>query len=334
MQPLEIILTADLHLNDNSAEDLAYGEALLNDLGAIAQGRGIPWVVVAGDFFDWKQRHSTRLLTTVYGVLEGWHARGVNFVLLRGNHDSADMMREPEWTVLSLFSRVAIVLTQPVVVEEADAIILFLPWYPPLAYTKLLQEFAKIAIGSGKKRYLISHVSLAEGKVSASNTRVSQPIRIHHLMPELWTGGIFLGDYHMHQYVAEHICYVGSPRPMTFGDEWFGGVWELTAKSFQNISLPTRFPMFATRRVDGLSDLPLMGYDPRDHLRIYCPIHLRQHLATLYPTAKLISEQISTEEGRLGCVEKMSVTEVFDKWAAAKKLPQVAIDMGRKYLEC
>ena len=228
MQNLRIILTADLHLHDNSAEDLALSEQLLNDLGAIAQGRGIPWVIVAGDFLDWKQRHSTRLLTTVYGVLEGWHARGVNFIILRGNHDSADMMREPEWTVLSLFNRVAIVLTQPVVVEEEDAIICFLPWYSPQAYVRLLQEFAKIVIGSGKKRYLISHVSLAEGKVSASNTRVSQPIRIHHLLSELWTGGILLGDYHYRQSVAENVHYIGAPRPLAHGDLDSQGVLMIT----------------------------------------------------------------------------------------------------------
>ena len=333
MQNLRIILTADLHLHDNSAEDLALSEQLLNDLGAIAQGRGIPWVIVAGDFLDWKQRHSTRLLTTVYGVLEGWHARGVNFIILRGNHDSADMMREPEWTVLSLFNRVAIVLTQPVVVEEEDAIICFLPWYSPQAYVRLLQEFAKIVIGSGKKRYLISHVSLAEGKVSASNTRVSQPIRIHHLLSELWTGGILLGDYHIHQYVSEHVCYVGAPRPMTYGDEWYGGVWELTTKSFLHIPMPSRYPMFCTHRVDGLSDLPIPDYDVRNRHRIMCPLHLRQHLSTLYPGAKLLSEQLSTEEGRLGGnIEEMNPLEVFDKWADQKKVSNTTKDIGRSFL--
>ena len=227
MPPLRIVLTADLHLNDNSAEDLAYSEQLLNDLGTIAQGRGIPWVIIAGDVLHHKQRHSTRLLTTVYSVLEGWHARGVNFILLRGNHDAADMLREPEWTVLSLFSRVAIVVTQPVVVEEERAIFLFLPWYPCICFTKLLQEFASIAISSGKPRYLISHVSLAEGVVSASNMRVTQPIRIKHLMPELWSH-VFLGDYHHRQHVAENIMYIGAPRPLAHGDSDSQGVIMLT----------------------------------------------------------------------------------------------------------
>lgn len=223
MQPLRIILTADLHLQDNSAEDLAYGEQMLNDLGAVAQGRGIPYVVVAGDILDQKQKHSTRLLTTVYGVLEGWHARGITFILLRGNHCAASQNIEPEWTILSLFNRVAIVITQPIVVEEERAIFLFLPWYPAQAYCKLLQKFSSIAISSGKPRYLISHMSLAEGIVSASNTRVSQPIRIHHLMPELWDY-VFLGDYHRRQSVAENIMYIGAPRPLAHGDPDSQGV--------------------------------------------------------------------------------------------------------------
>lgn len=100
------------------------------------------------------------------------------------------------------------------------------------------------------------------------------------------------------------------------------------------IPLPSRYPSFVSYRVDGLSDLPIQGYDTRNKNRIFCPLCLRQHISTLYPDARLVSEQLSTSEGRLGCTEKLSVLDVFDKWAEQKQLPQVAKEIGRKYLAC
>jgi len=327
---------ADFHLRDDDAEDLRYGMQLLDDCGNLAQVKGMETVIIAGDFFHYKHRFSQELLISVYERLEHWHNLGINFVIILGNHDQPDAESRPGWSVLRLFNRVATVVTSPMLVEEEDCTLLLMPWYEPEIYKTLLKEFTRHAMGSTKPRILVSHVSVQEGHVSPSNTRVSSaPIRLRHLFPSVWKD-IYLGDYHAHQRLpGGKTMYLGAPRPTTFGDYDNVGVWEVDTSGARPLQLPSRYPAFVSHRVDTIADLPLREYDIRDKHRIYTRVELRSHVSTLYPSAKILAIEDSPERdtGRLAEVDKQNIKEVVDKWMKIKKLdPKVYRPEVKRFL--
>ena len=340
MKPFRAIATGDIHIRDDSADDLFYGMQVLDDLASMTLGRGLQTVIINGDFFDSKRRHSTTLLLAVADKLLYWKLRGVHFIICRGNHDSIDMMQEPELTALSLFQASATIINTPTLVEEEDAVIFLLPWYPPGPFRKLLQEFAKVAIGYSKKRILITHVSVQEGLVSPSNTKIATAIRLKDLLAPVWTGGIYLSDYHRAQVLSEGGrqvgIYMGAPRPLTHGDSHNLGAWEICSNfdSRAVIPLPSRYPTFNSFRIDQLSDLPLQEFDARNKNRIYCPLHLQRHIAELYPGTPLLSteEKPILDGGRLSEVEAMDTMSIFDKYLSTKKLGEVYREAGKKFL--
>ncbi len=328
------ILGADFHLRDDTPEDLGYGIQLLDDTGTLAQKNGVSTAIIAGDFFHYKHRFSQELLVAVYSCLEKWHNAGVTFVIVLGNHDQPDP-NQAGWSILRIFSRVATIVTHPMLVEEDDCTILLMPWYEPETYKRMLKEFTRHALGSTKPRILISHVSLQEGHVSPSNTRVSTPIRLHHLFPDVWET-IWLGDYHAHQKVSGgKAIYCGAPRPTTFGDYDTVGVWLVDCRGGVPVALPSRYPAFLSHRVDSIADLPLREYDTRDKHRIYCRLELRSHVSTLYPTAKIENIEVAPEKdtGRLAELDKQNSMEVVDKWMKIKKLdPKVYRPEVKRFL--
>jgi DNA repair exonuclease SbcCD nuclease subunit len=333
LKPFHIILTADVHLQCDTPRDLDLGMQELKDYATIAAARGIRYVCVAGDMLHFRHRFPQDLLVALYTTLERLKATlGVTFIIIRGNHDSASY-DTPEDTILTLFDKVAIIVNTPMLIEEEDCVVLMMPWYLPHEFRPLLQHFASFALGYSKPRILISHVSIQEGKVAPSNVRVTTPIRRSDLLPDVWTGGIFLGDYHAHQcFGGPREVYLGAARARTFGDFNNVGVWEVTPSVSRVVPLPSKYPMFKSWRVDGLADLPLSGYDEFDHNRCYCPDKLKQYVAQQYPAMSLLPNETVPQgvEGRLQVTGVMSTVDVAKKWAKMKQLtPDYTAEMVR-----
>lgn len=322
---VRILASADLHGEENDP----YFQQVLLDMGNIALARGIQHIVLAGDIFHQKlntNRVASDLLVNTYQTLLYLQTQGLQVIILPGNHDKP-FEHDPQWTVLSLFSKVATVVNEPRLINEPDCLLCLLPWYPPKPYREMLNALSNYALDYQKPRLLISHVSLAEGSVSPSNRKVEQPTRIADLHPEVWTAGIWLGDYHAHQRLSQQVVYFGAPRPLTFGDFNNVGVWELSVYGGKVestcIPLPSRYPDFVSHRVDSLSDLPLVNYDHRNRNRIFSPVELMAHLANLYPDAKLLPLEGSNPEvksGRLEKTEGLTPFEIAERWREKKGL--------------
>lgn len=320
---MRAIISADWHLRDCSPEDLQLGLRLLDDAGKLAQIHKCKYVIVAGDFFHFKHRLGMRMLTSVYESLRAWKHRGVSFIIIKGNHDQPDV-NDSEYTPLRLLDSVATIVNTTRIVEEDDCVIAMVPWFPPGRFQAEINDAAQAVLSIHKPRILISHVSVKEGKVSPSNTKINQPVRVEHLLPGIWA--VYLGDYHAAQTVttgAGSVHFLGAPRPTTHGDFDCLGMWLMTAEGKELLSLPSRYPAFKTWRVDSKIDLPLRDFDQRDKNRIYVSNKMMPSVSLHYPTAALIlleEEKIAVKD-RLGG-EVMSPLQVALRWRELKKLPE------------
>lgn len=328
---MRAIFTCDTHIDDPSPEEFGFGLRLLRDAAMLAATNRCKHVIIAGDFLNYrnKQQLSPRLLVGIYNTLVELQKLAA-FIVLRGNHDIPDK-EDAEFSPLQLFSRVAVVINKTQVVEEDDCIIAFVPWYPHEEYRKQIHAAAQAVMGSNKPRILISHISLQEGKVSPSNMKIETPVKLEHLMPGIWNGGIYLGDYHAHQVLPGNVgMYGGAPRYMNFGDFDCGGMW-LIGNRFEDrkkLILPSRYPEFHSYRVDRETDIPLPAYDGRNKNRIFCASALVGRVSSLYPDARiqLIEEERPSLAGRLTKEDKVDPVTIALKWRELKKLESEVYD--------
>lgn len=325
---MRTIITGDPHLNDKTAEDFRLSQQLLDDLLYQALEHKCRFIMLNGDVLHYKYGLNARVMVMLYHKMMFAQAQGVQYIIWPGNHDKYDES-EPEFTVLSLLEGAATVITKPWLVDEKECLLFIMPWFPAPLYKRLVHAYSLEAMRhTHKPRIMLTHVSLAEGKVSASNERVEQPVRVADLHPEVWSAGIFCSDYHAHQTLSSVVMYLGAPRPMTFGDFNNVGTWLLEVSggrvSMTGLPLPGRYPQFHSWRVDKLSDLPLPGYNELNHNRIDCPADLQAQVHMMYPTAKLQAPASSVPvigPGRL-VTEDLTPFQIFERWRVLRGLAE------------
>lgn len=317
--PKGFIITADTHLKCKPYPDtIHYGVRLVEDLCTLAQQRNLKHIIIAGDFLDGP---SLDPLIHAYRALERATAKGFRFIILRGNHEvmlASNLRHSP----LRLLTRVATIINEPRIIRGPGWTLWLMPWYPPGPYLSTLKKITDLAINETNKRILITHVGLKEGKVSASNLSIHQPVSLHDIVPDLWDL-VLLGDYHAHQKLKEHVMYMGSPTYQNFGDRDIVGPWHLDliggAKVYP-LSLPRFYPKFQQWQVPDESALPLKGYSDKNRNRIYAAVTLTGQVARMYPEAEIwpLDTKAKTNHGRLQNVTATNPFEVFDAFLDSK----------------
>jgi DNA repair exonuclease SbcCD nuclease subunit len=330
------ILTADTHANNRLPGNLEFSRQLIVDMGTLAREHGARHVIFAGDLLDQKHGLNLPVLLAVHSGLETIKAMGVRPIILPGNHDQPHP-ENPGFSPLVLLQKWATVLLSPRVVEGEDYSLVLIPWRPPEEYRKLVLEFTKAVFASRKRKILISHVSLAEGKVSPSQS-IHQPIRAADLCPEAYQH-VFLGDYHAAQALpgVEHVRYLGAPIPHTFGDYDNVGPWlfDTGSGALTPLRLPSDYPAFRKWAVSGEAGLPLPGYKPGNRNRILCPIEIMGLVKAAYPDAEIhpVEQEIKVEGSRIEKAETLTPQDIFSKWRSAQGLPVKPWQkMGEHYL--
>lgn len=336
MPDLTVILGADFHVRDDKPGELEYSEKLIEEVTTLGYFYKAP-VLHLGDFFHSK-RPSVELAIRMQEKLEYAQAHGVDFFLLKGNHDTC-YPAYLDYSSISVFRNVAIPILRPVCTIQRGCFLGFLPWLPVDIFRIGIKQLSQAALDFPGPRFLFSHVSLQEGNVSASNGKIDTPLRAADLCPTAWSA-IFLGDYHAAQQVAgQQIYYLGSPRPQTFGDFDNIGAWRLEVTldgpggkaRFELIPHPLAhlFPAFRSWRVEHDRDLPLPGYNPADRNRIYCSLELKTRVQTLYPDALPVplekTGDLATGAERLkqADIEKLTSVQIIERWVGWKNLPQI-----------
>lgn len=329
------IMAADTHANNRLPGNLEYSKQVIVDLGALAVQHGCRHVILAGDVMDQKHGLNLPVLLAVNEGLEIVRAMGIRTIILPGNHDLPYPER-PDYTPLCLLQKNATVVFRPRIVEGEDYSLVLVPWMPPEQFRKAVADFTKEVITSQKKRILITHVSLAEGKVSPSNS-IAQPIRLDDLCPGVYQH-VFLGDYHAAQTLpgAPHVRYLGAPIPHTFGDYDNIGAWLFdTGEGERSLPMPSKYPRFCKWAIRSEQDIPLPDYNPNDRNLIQCPLEKMGFVKAVYPEAELqpFEVEVKVEGSRIENAETLTPADIFKKWREAQGLPQKPWDnLGEKYL--
>lgn len=338
MTPDGFVITADTHIKKGSHDGtLRICLQYLDDLCAFATARGTRHIIVAGDFLDGA---NLDVLIEVYSKLLELNGRGFRFFLLMGNHEVMLQSNRAK-TPLRLLSRVATVITSPKVVQGPGWVLWLVPWYGAAQYVDIMKAVADRAMPAQQQKVLVSHVGLREGRTSASNIQLAQPVRLAHLYPDVWDL-VCLGDYHAHQFLADHVLYLGSPYEQNFGDRDCVGAWYLQLKggvSLTQIPTPATYPKFRTWRVHDENGMTLPGYRQEDRHRIYARLDLTGPLARMYPEAEILPlhSQSGSDGGRMKDINEEDVGAVFEAWLQSKHSftnaeRSIYEKLGRKYL--
>lgn len=333
---MKVVVTADTHANNRLPRNLELSKQLLLDLGTLALLEGTRHIILAGDILDQKHGLNLPVLLAVNEALEAIRLSGVRVIILPGNHDLPHP-DEPYYSPLALLQKNATVLFHPRIVEGEDYVMVLMPWMPPARFREAMGRFTQEVMTNPKRRILVTHVSLAEGRVSPSNS-IMQPIRVADLYPGVYQH-IMLGDYHAHQEIPghPHVCYLGSPVAHTFGDYDIRGPWlfDTDTGAKRVLILPGTYPKFQKWVVRSEADLPLPGYDPNNRNQIHCPLEKLGFVKALYPDADLhpVEAEVVVEGSRIEKAETLDPMTIFQTWREAQGLPQKPWNgLGARYL--
>ncbi len=231
---------ADLHLTERRGDSLATLDEQvewLEWIGDDAKANGAELMLVAGDVFDGlstpAERNAAILLFTEWSKL-------MPVVIVRGNHD-----RPTDLNYLSHMRahNTIYVAESPDVIEVGGATIACLPWPRKanlVAAMGATSGLAVDAMAAQAMRNILSgfaarfagdsstgpRILLAHAELGAALTDSGQPLAgkadIELSVGDLVETGadyVALGHIHKHQVLGERVCYAGSPRQCTFGEE-------------------------------------------------------------------------------------------------------------------
>lgn len=331
------LFTCDLHCKNKPEWKAKYYGMLLREISLQALHNGCSKVVCAGDVWDEKHGVNSEVLNMIYSELKRSKARGVPWVLLRGNHEIG-LKSNPHSTLLNLFQGVAQVVTKPATLTEGNCTLYLLPWYLGDQFKTLAAGMAQqAAIGTSRVKILVGHVGINEGQVSPSNCyRVPQKVYLADLQPHRYNL-VFLGDYHLTQHLGDRTMYGGSPIPHGFGDAHDQGVWVLDTDSgnlkADNIKLDGKYLRYQTVRLGPDDSLPA---EPGPHtcLRIQAHINLAPRLKSWLGKDRVQIEwwgqkTIDESHRRLEKIDSKDPIAVFRSLLDSKKITDpLYIELG------
>lgn len=335
---MRAILTSDLHISEKR---LDIYERLLDDITTLALHHRCKHVFVAGDVWDEKSGVRTKVLNLLHRKLAESKAKGVVWVLLRGNHE-IEVKSKPHVTLLSLFSEVACVVNRPTLMTFDGVCVAWMPWYFGSVFKAGLTKLAHRARLFAGKKILIAHIGIDEGKISDSNYfRVPQNVRLADLHPDVFDLTT-LGDYHLEQQFPNNTLYLGCPIPNHFGDAPSQGVWLLEANdqkvSLTGLSLLFTYPEFHTWVIKDADDLTRVMPTAKDRHKLKIPMSLMplaQGLAKL-PNFSLDIQADPKEApvtlGRLESVDRNDFLSIIKEWAKVKQLGPEYVEEGQRWI--
>lgn len=205
------LVTADLHLNDNSRDRYRH-DFLKEHLPKYIRQYKPRYLFILGDLTDEKDRHCSELVNAIVGYLHMYSKMVEEVVILRGNHDCLDPT-QPFFGFVSLLPKVTWI-TNPRVMElpELGSCL----WLPHTRNYK--KDWAGVSFTqfelNPNSGWIFCHNAF-EGAVSESGRRLNGiPTSI---FPE--RAKVLSGDIHVPQSVGP-VTYVGAPYTITFGDTY------------------------------------------------------------------------------------------------------------------
>lgn len=292
----KIILTADLHLTSNPADEYRWG--LFPWLVAKVRKHKPKMVIIAGDLTDFKDNHPARLVNRVVERL-GWLANLTPVHVLRGNHD---FYRDPDNPFFGFLSHVPNITFHTRFAKQGG--VLFLP-----RAEDPLTEWSFVDFNAA--RLIVMHQTV-------NGSLASNGYKLTGLNPRIFNGvrdgiRIFSGDIHPPQRRGR-VEYIGSPYHVRFGDRFkprvvlledFKRVMNLHYRTLSRHSVEIADPRelldLDVRKGDQIkvaTVLPMSGMDEwpklRDRVRAICTergLELFSNRVKLKPTRIRVQKQ-------------------------------------------
>lgn len=288
------MLVADVHVSDRvvlGRPRLPVYMDVLRTVAARARRHGIHHVDVLGDLLDNQRRIP---LDVLLSLLRFFHDnRDISWHWLRGNHESPDRAN-PEKSIMSLFGPVCHVILGPYRESLPGTELVYMPWYPGPLYLEKLEEVVR---GLDKPAYLLTHIGLKEGHVSASNFHPRSKVGVEDLYKIYPWKSVFLGDYHDHQRVGDRPCwYLGAPLAHEFGEK-ASGTFVLHERHGLIGPDALDAPAFVTWDLEACGPEGLRGYRKTDYNRIRCAASEKAAVQEAFPDAQVVGTDEVEEEG-------------------------------------
>lgn len=213
---MKLAITADLQFDEQPSRSVLRPSGLpsrLEDSIACfdwivdeAEKRGCAHLFMLGDIFDNREALRLTVIDQVCRAAKRASER-LPLTVMVGNHDAA--LRTPQINSAQVFSGIARVVEEPVVLHVADVQLALLPW---IEDDEAFRLGVRTLAQAKAARFLFGHC-MVEGAVPKASGRP-----LVDLMPGRWKR-ILLGDVHDPVELADgKIQYVGSPMQWHYGD--------------------------------------------------------------------------------------------------------------------
>lgn len=207
---MSLLITADLHLTDNSRD--AYRHKFMIDLPMRAKLVGATGVVILGDLTEIKDRHSAWLVNKIVTHIVRL-AKQAPVLIVRGNHDYVDE-DNPFYRFVQWIEGVAWV-NAPTLANNLPT-----PFKTELQGGLILPHttnYKRAWKGFDVKRapLVLAHQTFTGADVGFGRKLEGIPMDV--LNPN---GTVISGDIHVPQLLAPCLEYVGAPYTIDFGDDY------------------------------------------------------------------------------------------------------------------
>lgn len=275
------LVTADLHLNDNSRDSYRH-TFMRTQLPSLLNKYNPEYLIILGDITDEKDRHRSELVNAVVGYLHDY-AQRCEVIIMRGNHDCLDPT-SPFFQFVDLIENVTWINT-PTTMDLGDlGTGFFLPHTRNYKKDWAAYNFAPYA-RDPNTGFIFCHNSF-EGAVSETGRRLDGiPTSV---FPE--KAKVLSGDIHLPQQVGP-VTYVGAPYTVRFGDDYLPKV-RLLGRDGKKLRIDSQICFGAQKRVIDIKRLDdfdryVEKFNEGDLLKLR--VHLK---AEDYPRWVEIKEQL------------------------------------------
>lgn len=256
-----MIFTADIHCHAYKAfatfeneqnTRLTWCIKALRDLGEYALSKKTS-LVIGGDLFHERGKISVRTFNGVYEALRQLKEKGLETIILAGNHDQAGL-NDGESALRSL-SDLALIVEYPQVIDGIG--------YVP--YRENHDDYLHDLDSVRKASVLVTHIGVMGGVVGESYVPPGQ------ISPEVFDGFdlTLMGHYHKHQWVTPSVVYPGSPLSHDFGDaNDIKGFLDLTKDNPEDYFVETSFPKFVTHKISSPDDLEDIDFEDGNYHKV------------------------------------------------------------------
>lgn len=336
---MEALLIADLHAHKHphfSIPDPTYGTNRLADIVSILDqaesyctSHSIKYIIVIGDLFHRRGLLDVFVFNTIRDRIKKIKENGILTILAAGNHDQAN--KTGSVTSIHGLDPYADVIEQFLIDDD-------LAFIPYSEYRQDIVDQFRICREKRVKN-VFAHIPVAGARlVEGYKTTSEYEISLDEIKPKYFKG-VYLGHYHVPQFLADNVMFVGSPIHHSFADVGQDKMMiHLKIGARENTLIPvyTEYPAFIETAITNKKELQefLKKYSEKNFYKVMLGegLELSQDLWNVQ-TLRIVKAQAT--KPRVQGLTALSQKEVVKKYVGYTKveMPLDYIEYGQAVLD-